>query len=301
MAQKPTESRSYGIIRASSGPQKNSPEAQKVRIDELGELLEVSEGVIYKGWFEPDRGVSAKKVRFNSRPAVKMLLERIRPGDYMLISHYDRVCRTHHDASQISDMVRLSKIHVRSTDSPDVDLFTFDTMSDFFQTTIASIEGLMASQRIKASFEVLKSQGRPYHGKPKYGYKNVAVGHHPNGRYIKDWQWCQREWDLIHEIVQRRARGHTYSEVMRDFRERKEKTADNRSWGKTIDRFQSVAAEFERALTENEIEIINGYVVPGKNSCQRLKERAAEIANDRTGRRLESILKEPDSVASDPA
>ncbi len=172
--------RAFGYLRGSLDRQTLTLEAQRLRISayavtqDLGEVL-----------FFSDPGVSASKVAFADREAGAALIAVLRPGDHIVITNIDRAFRNLVDCLTWFEtwIERDIFLHVVNFQGNTIDPRT--SIGRLVFRTIASLaefESDLRGERVRATLEHLKSQGRWQAGWAPMGFKIVKDGGKGQGR-----------------------------------------------------------------------------------------------------------------------
>lgn len=261
MSQKP-KPKAYGLIRASTWEQEISPKAQVDIIKEYAKNLGDYE---YVGCLDPDRGVSATRISFDNRPAIKTLNKHLKPGDCVILWRFDRAVRGILDLADLTRWKNRHKIKLFVTDfyGKELDL---DSDEGFILSTQWAIMGRMEarniSSRVKSAVKYNKSKGVPWHGRPVLGYTRKRIGRRTHDGSNYHWLWSQDEWDLMLEIYQRRQKKDRWETIRRDFDRRRVRSADGKLWPtNSYHRIRAAYRKFVEYLESGYIEIVGNHVL----------------------------------------
>lgn len=150
----------YGYVRVSTVEQRESGlgiEAQHLAIEKIGYELKdpwgterfPDEGDWYEGFFMDE--CSAYNNSFNNRPAAKKLLTVLQPGDTLIVSRLDRLCRNAADFCRFIELAKKNGWRL-IFGQPNVDTARSEGIAILqFFSIIAEWESRIKSERIKAA------------------------------------------------------------------------------------------------------------------------------------------------------
>ena len=124
------------------------------------------------GGFERDEA-TCRQSKFRERPAGSLLLARLRPGDVMLVSDYDRLFCGIVDVCETLELFRELGAQLIILDS---DFDTTTNMGDFAFKVIGLVKEMEVRElrkRTKESLDHRRSLGLPYSGKTPLGWKII--------------------------------------------------------------------------------------------------------------------------------
>ncbi|KKM22840.1 hypothetical protein LCGC14_1621230 [marine sediment metagenome] len=243
----PVDVRIYAYGRASTARQKNSLDVQKHQAetaiatpDDSGEQREQFADRVNRGdlsgqfaGFYCD-SISTRKKPLFEREQFRILWGQLRKGDHLLITAFDRVCRS------LSEMARFTEaliekgvlLHVLRFSGKELDLTSAqgELMVGILAVS-ARFEQRMLSERVKETVRYLKAQGLPYHNGAIYGQRRVfsAPDRYGRRRIVKRVD-DEDEMALIRQIHTRHSHGETLTSILRDFKRRQEHTAEGNTW-----------------------------------------------------------------------
>lgn len=168
----------YGLIRASTAGQKNSPEIQQYEIEEAIPKLEEALGAKYVRCFVDagESAVSASKIPLLERDGVLDLKSVIRPHDVIVVARFDRLTRRVQDTAALLDWLKSSKLRfVDLSHGPaafDPEGYT-GMMITMAKTFAAVMESLTTGARVSERNRYLRARGRPINNRVPMGHRPV--------------------------------------------------------------------------------------------------------------------------------
>ncbi len=199
----------YGYIRGSTDKQHNTAEAQTMMLRNEASAQGHPIELVF------DNHISATKQDFEKRPGGRELLRRLRPGDVVLATRWDRLARRTRFA-YVRDQLAARSIHLHTIEDDISDLD--DYMAKFYGNlalALAEMEAGRISARIRETNAWRKSMGLPVNGRGKYGHKIV------DGTKGRVFEVDKKEMELICEASERRLKGESARVIAEDFTERK--------------------------------------------------------------------------------
>jgi DNA invertase Pin-like site-specific DNA recombinase len=134
----------------------------------------VATGAVIGEVFRED-AISAFSVRFDQRPEGKRLLEKLKPGDDVVIYRSDRAFRHPGDALEICKLIKEKGAFVHLVS----ECIRSDVGSGMdwigILSAVAHLESTLKSRRVREAHDACRRQGRPI-GQIKKGYKSVVSG-----------------------------------------------------------------------------------------------------------------------------
>lgn len=279
--------KSYGLVRASTMKQDKSPEMQARDIAQLASTLDAE----FMGCIDPDRGVSATKVRLFKRPAMRKLEAIVQPGDHLIIWRFDRMVRSIHDASDLVEFLTEGELHLQIVQQSEGELdprTENGNLMMWLYSMMGSIESMILKKRVRASVEDRKAKGEAHCAQKRYGYTREKI----RGRWY--YIWNQHEWDQMYEIYVRHRRGESFQKIRNDFHRRKLRMAGGVAWAPErsprADRFERVYKYFVKSLEKGIVSIVNNQpveVIPSeKELVEEVRKKAAGAEENNNGPRV---------------
>lgn len=246
----PSDVRIYAYGRASSSRQQNSLRVQQQQAemllapDDSDEQREEFADRINRGdlsgqfdGFYCDK-ISTRKTPLFEREQFRILWQKLRKGDHLLIVALDRICRS------LMEMVTFMEglidkgvfLHVLRHGGKEWDLTSpQDELMVGMLAVFARFEQRTHAQRIRETVIYLKSQGLPYHNAIEYGRKREFTDPDRYGRRrIKRRVDDQDEMALIEQIYDRHHNhGEFFTSILKSFRKEGRRTAEGKPWSYT--------------------------------------------------------------------
>ncbi|NQU19754.1 MAG: recombinase family protein [Candidatus Nealsonbacteria bacterium] len=237
----------YG--QAPSGKQGGSPDAQAENLTRAALNIQPSLCDNLPSWIDSNLFVDAVQSAPGAcccgRPEFKRLMERIQPGDRLIVQRMDHLGRD--DGEQINTLIRLGQrevwLYVEEVGLQPVDL---SRAVDHLDPTASALAGQFTeAQRVQASIdakESLRARGAYKHGRPIPGYKLVWRGGKRNYQHDEyERVLCREIGARVHWGIMRGQRAICgIRPVWLDFKQRGEVTANGKPWSE--DRVGRVAA-----------------------------------------------------------
>ena len=166
------------------------------------EMLAMQTYCLEKGWYLSesllDRNCSWSQ-QFHQRPQGKLLLNRLEPGDVVLVSKLERIASSSQEALQLIRRLRERRVQLHVVelrgDATDVDVtLGLEQAGELF----SGLEKRKSTERIKSVKQRQRKQGRYLGGSRPFGYMI-----HENGRLVED----PNEQRVLKEIVDLKKQG----------------------------------------------------------------------------------------------
>lgn len=200
--------------------------AQKELCRKFYDFALAGKGVLWGDCYV-DGGVSAVKTPFANRPAGKVLAERLRPGDHVIMSRLDRGFRNFRDCINTMEVWVSKGIHVHYLD---LGVSTNTHGGRFILRIFAAVAELnrdMAVEQIKMGLDRRK-QLCGTATRPNRGWKIVGPKKHP--RRVPDYR-VQGVAMLAMRL--RQEQDLSFEEIYRLFRDKGLRTEKGKIWGLT--------------------------------------------------------------------
>lgn len=155
----------YGYARVSTDKQENSAEAQALRLKAYAEQAGIECGGVFV-----DEDQSAYKIPLNRRKQGRILWDKLKEGDIVVCTTFDRVFRSVLDAAITMARCRQDRISLRFLDN------SLDVMSiqgELCYNNMAAVSqysSQIAGQRQREIQSFLRAAGRPYGKLRPYGW-----------------------------------------------------------------------------------------------------------------------------------
>lgn len=155
----------YGYARVSTDKQENSAEAQALRLKAYAEQAGIECGGVFV-----DEDQSAYKIPLNQRKQGRVLWDKLKEGDIVVCTTFDRVFRSVLDAATTMARCRQDRISLRFLDN------SLDVMSiqgELCYNNMAAVSqysSQIAGQRQREIQSYLLASGRPYGKFRPYGW-----------------------------------------------------------------------------------------------------------------------------------
>jgi putative DNA-invertase from lambdoid prophage Rac len=193
--------RIVGYVRVSDVKQERSPAAQEKMIREIA-----TPSIPVQIFGDQD---SAFRKSVASREGGAAMLKDIREGDVVVVCDIDRLGRNTLDL--MTTVAWLQKQKVRVYDAVLRQFFELETPEGLvlngLRCILAEWESKIKSARITRIARYLKSIGKPYHARPRFGFIRLRK-YRPSGRPYIEWEWNQAEWDQCEFMVKLNENGH---------------------------------------------------------------------------------------------
>jgi DNA invertase Pin-like site-specific DNA recombinase len=180
----------YGYARVSTDRQENSADAQAIKLRAYAE----QSGLEFGGVFV-DEDQSAYKIPLNKRRQGSVLWDKLKAGDVVAFTTFDRVFRSVLDAAITLDKCKELGIQLRFLDNS-IDVMTSEGELTFnVRSCVAQFESQIKAQRQREIQSYLREAGRPYGKFRPYGWvaKDKAFVVCPAEREIGDMVVAMRK------------------------------------------------------------------------------------------------------------
>lgn len=157
----------YARISHITGYEKGeSIDGQRLHIENYYKMQLAPKGVKWGGIHDDAGNKSASKVRFPNRPAGKILIQKLQPGDHLIVDKVDRLWRCNQDFVSLMEYFKSQGITVHIVNMMGCALEMGTPMGNFMlsiMVLIAQLESGMISNRTKAGFDIRREKGMvPY-------------------------------------------------------------------------------------------------------------------------------------------
>jgi DNA invertase Pin-like site-specific DNA recombinase len=193
----------FGYGRVSTGKQEISIEAQQKQVEGYYNYRLQPIGLVWGGWYR-DTAVSGKKP-IKERKAGGALCERLRRGDHVILSRFDRGFRDAVDATVTLQHWQNMGITAHFLDMNVDGSTTFGKMLLTLCMYFAQIERERIGERTRQAQQHIRSTGhwlagysaRHFGSDPPPGMKLVCPGHHKKLRRL---EWVEEEMSLLRDL-----------------------------------------------------------------------------------------------------
>ena len=161
----------WGYGRASDADQCNTPTVQNAYVKALGATLQGTWG----GFF-CDFDVSGWKVPFARRPAARLLLDHMLPGDHLIIHKLDRISRNMKDTPRLMGWLSDNQINLYICDFGGSRVDLTSSVAKFMVNIMGSTSQFyseLMSERVREVALSMKTRGIPYCHRHRYGMHRV--------------------------------------------------------------------------------------------------------------------------------
>lgn len=197
----------YGYARVSHSDtfkQGDSLPSQLDRIKKYYDANLAGEGVSWGGADTDGTNVSAYRVMFHCRPAGKRILQKLKPGDHLVVDKIDRFWRSLEDFILLMRSLRAQNITVHIVSFLGSTVKNDTPMGDFILqlfVMIAEMESGIKSERIKEALLVKRGKGllAGKHAPP--GCRVHKIRSRGSGKDIRKLEWCEQTRTIMAEIV----------------------------------------------------------------------------------------------------
>jgi len=186
--------RILGYIRVSTDRQEHSPDTQERLIRAV-----TPSGVPLLLFRDQE---SAFRKTLAQRENGAQMLRDVRPGDVIVVCDIDRLGRNALDL--MGNIAWLHQHGARVFDAVSRKTFELESPDGFLinglRCLLAQYESMYKGARLRRVAANSKRQGKPYHGRPRYGYIRVRW-YDGQGQPRIRWDWNQAEWDQMELIA----------------------------------------------------------------------------------------------------
>ena len=222
------EARIYGYAQASEYEKARSTEEQAEAIRQKADELDG----VWAGC-GIDRGRWISEAPYYKRPRFKWLLDKLEPGDCLIVWRLDRIDRNPFRLAKAMRSLVLRQARVYVLDFDRMPLNIHGPGGEVFVKLMSTVADMFRSQRrdaVKRALQERKDCGLAYNRYPPLGRKRVVR----NG--LKTDAWDERQCALIRQIKARYDAGESMAEIGRDFYAQRLKTASGVLWAKPYGR-----------------------------------------------------------------
>lgn len=192
----------YARISHATGYEKGeSIDGQRLHIENYYKMQLATKKVKWGGIYDDEGNKSASKVRFPLRPAGKILIQKLQPGDHLIVDKVDRLWRCNKDFVSLMEYFKAQGVTVHIVNMMGCSLEMGTPMGNFMlsiMVLIAELESGMISSRTKAGFEIRREKGMV----PTAFTHNVPMGIIKTGKNEKRrLHWNVREKKVLRQLL----------------------------------------------------------------------------------------------------
>lgn len=212
----------FGYGRSSTQKQVITIDAQKRACESWFQIQKdtrrFDDTVEWGGWYE-DRAVSSDAPWFE-REAGDILLSRLHPGDFVVVSMYDRAFRSLADCATSIQILADKHVKIIILDTPEIDTTTANgALVVNLLAVIKEHEKRIIKERAREARVELLRTGRPTCGQAPTGYKIIVIDGEkrltpcPHDRKVFDlvadlrdnhkMAWEKIYWELVRQRIRR--------------------------------------------------------------------------------------------------
>jgi DNA invertase Pin-like site-specific DNA recombinase len=195
----------YGYARISHQDGWSKGESVNSQIQRINEYYQRNlkdKGVQWGGVCDDGTNVSAYRIPFQSRPAGKELLSKMKDGDYLILDKVDRFVRSAADFARVMEMFKNRNIKIHIVQFLDSSIQTETYLGQFtlqLCVMMAELESAIKSERICEALAVKRKKGErlgPFIP-PGCTTKRIRKG----DRHVSVLVWCPKQLDILNELV----------------------------------------------------------------------------------------------------
>jgi DNA invertase Pin-like site-specific DNA recombinase len=212
----------YGYGRHSTDKQGLTEEAQRQKVEAYIQLH--LPDAQYGGWLY-DTAVSGGKPLFE-RPKGRELWALVQPGDHIVVAKLDRAFRRTIDGLRSLEMLEAKKVFIQSADRQLDTSTAIGRAAVTITLAFAQLDRDQASERTRDAMEVKRKAGLPTDGTAPIGWCKVGKGK------ASRFEPCVEERDQVETIVNCRALGWSYEDLVEQLRKQGVRRWNGRRWNR---------------------------------------------------------------------